>query len=342
MLDLSSSAQLLGGTYEKSRIALSSHSTGRLNREAKETRSFLSQSPSDLRSLAQGAGLRDDRFLSSRSYGLGSSLSITHGRPEIFASRSPSFFRGRTLSGFDTSRFQQTGSSFRHDQYFLPSVGILGGSFQARGGTFGDSLIGGSGMHSGFGFQRPMTGPILYGQSATSGFDGRLYHSSSFNGLHQQLPTQVQGGSSNATFPQASVGVTGSGDWNRVNVVSSTEVTGLQQAIGCQIGSREFIAATAEDPGSQQADGCQKGNMESTAAIFEGPFKEGLSSEREIKDATSPEVNSTSQKADEQAADECDVFGCKVDRDARPDEAADDQETCLKPTQPSSEDAMQL
>ena len=281
MMDLNSSAQLRGGMLEKSRDALSSRSTGRVSRD---TRSFLSQSQSDLRSLTKDAWARDDQSLHSRGYGPGSSSSMTFGRQEILPSRSTSFFRGRSMSGFDSSRsnaFLQTGSSFRNDQFFLPSVGILGGLSEARGAEFGGPIIGNysgtSGLHSGFGFQRVITGPSFFGQGTASGFDGRLYHSASLSNLHQQ----VRGSSSNAAFQQASVGLAGNSEWSSRGVATSTETC-------------------------QQVVGGEKENEAFTAVSCELPPKEAHSAELEVKDSvtSSADVNVISQQDDEQATGE--------------------------------------
>lgn len=324
MMDLNSSVQLRGGMFEKTRIAHSSQSAGRLNRETKESRSFLSQSQSDLRSVARGTWARDDQVLSSRSFGTAGSLSTSLGCQEILTSRSPSFFRSRTLSGFDSSRssgFPQTGSSFRNDQFFLPSVGIIGGLSQARGSAFGSSLIGNysgvSGLHSGFGFQRVMTGPTCYRQGVPSGFDGRLYQAASLSSLHQQLPSQVQGSVSNSDFQQASVGVTG------VSLTTSTE--GSHQ-LAAEMESGAFTATSSE------------------ATSKEAQIK-AQSSELEVNDsgAGPADVNATLQQADDQPVGVCNFSADGDHRDNDHDEessvdplsASRDTTTSLEPEDPN-------
>ena len=222
MLDLSSSYPQRTVKCGTPRISLGSQTEASMSREARDNRSFVSQSLSDVRPLMQGSYARDDQHLSSRGYGIGGSSSIAPARQNLYSSRSPSsFFHTRSLSGgFDASRSSgllQSGSAFRSDQLFLPSVGILGGLSQTRAsGAFGGSMFGGysgmSGLHSGFGFQRMMPGPTIYGQGAASGFDGRLYQSASLGNLHQQFSSQVQGSSVNSASQQASVDVAGSAD----------------------------------------------------------------------------------------------------------------------------------
>lgn len=312
MMDLSSSAHLRGGMLEKSRGSLSSRSTGRISRD---TSSFLSQSQSDLRSLTKDAWARDDQSLHSRGNGAGNSSTMTFGRQEILPSRSISFFRGRTLSGFDSSRssaFLQTGSSFRNDQFFLPSVGILGGLSQARGPAFGGTLIGNysgsSGLHSGFGVQRLITGPSFYGQSTASGFDGRFYHSASLSNLHQQ----IRGSSSNAAFQQASAGLAGNSEWSSRGVATSTET-------------------------SQQAVGGEKENEAFTAVTCELPPKEAHSAELEVKDSvtSSADVNVISQQDDDQATGE-DHGGGGQDEESQ---AGPPQFVSCSPCESTSQDA---
>lgn len=210
MVDLSSSAQQRGGMFEKSRIALSPSGKARQNRKARDTRSLLSQSLSDVRPQVQGSWVGDDQFLSNRGYGIAGSSSIASAGQRLFSSRSPSsFFHGRSLSGFDASRgsgFLQSLPSSRNDHFFLPSVGILGGVSQTRaGGAFGGSMLGSysglNGLHSGFAFQRLMTGPTV--------FDGRLYNSASVGNLQQQVSSQVQGSSLNSAREGAACGFDG-------------------------------------------------------------------------------------------------------------------------------------
>ena len=222
MLDLSSSYPQRTGKCGTPRISLGSQSAASMSREARDNRSFVSQSLSDVRPLVQGSYARDDQHQSSRGYGIGGSSSIASARQNLYSSRSPSsFFHTRSLSGgLDASRsggLLQSGSAFRSDQLFLPSVGILGGLSQTRAsGAFGGSMFGGysgmSGLHSGFGFQRMMPGPTIYGQGAASGFDGRLYQSASLGNLHQQFSSHVQGSSVNSASQQASVDVAGRAD----------------------------------------------------------------------------------------------------------------------------------
>ena len=278
MMDLSSSTQLRGGMLEKSRGALSSHSTGRVSRGS---RSFLSQSQSDLRSLTKDSWDRDVQSLHSRGYGAGSSPSITFGRQENFPSRSTSFFRGRTLSGFDSSRSSallQTGSSFRNDQFFLPSVGILGGGLsQARVTAFG-------GLHSGYGFQRGITGPSFYGQGTASGFDGRLHHSVSLSNLSNLSNQQFRGSSSTAAFQQASHGLPGNSKRSSRGVATSSET--FQRAVGGENENEAFTPVSCE--------------------FAELPPKEARNPDLDVKDfgASSADVNVISQHDDDQATGE--------------------------------------
>lgn len=306
MMDLSGSTQQRGGMFEKSRIAHSSHGASRMSREAtRDTRSLLSQSVSDVRGRAsdvQGSWTKDDQYLSNRGYGFGGSSSLTAARQSLLSSRSPSsFFHRRSLSGFDASRssgFSQSGSAFRNDHFFLPSVGILGGVSQTRvGGAFGGSMFGGysgmSGLHSGIGFQRPMTGLTVYGQGAASGFDGRLYTSASLSNLHQQFPSQVQGISMNSASQQGSVDVAaGNSDCNGPSVPTSTG------------GSHQVAAA-------QQAEGCAMGSA-SDAAVIE------VICELDLKDSTNGQshVDATSQQAEDQAVGDLEV-------ESTPPQAAD-------------------
>jgi len=330
MMDLTSSGHVRGGLFEKSRTALGSQSTGRLNREARETKSFLSQSQSDIRSVVQGAWARDDQFLNSRGYGSGGSSSITLGRQEILPSRSSSFLRGRTLSGFDGSRgsgFLQTGSSYRSDQLFLPSVGILGGLSQARGGAFGGSFIGNysgqSGLHSGFGFQRLMTGPTFYGQGAASGFDGRLNHSASLSSLHQQLPTQIQGSASNvnAAFQQVAVDVTRNSNGNSRSVATSAEdsqqfaASRDQQAVGCRIGGNSFVAPSSG-----------------------GASTEVQGSDLEVNEngASPAKVNASSQQVEDQAANEYEIADCTFSADVDQRDNVKEEESHTESAHPIS------
>ena len=251
MMDLNSGAQLRGGIFEKSRSSMSSQKSGlgRVSREAGNTASFLSQSQNDLRSLTREAWPRDDQSLQSRGYGARTSQSMSLGRQEIMPFHATSFFGGRTLSGFDSSRssgFLQTGNSFRDEQFFLPSVGILGGLSQARSGTSGGSLIGNyssvSGLRSGVGFPRVMPGTSFYGQGGASGFDGRLLHSASLTNLHQQ----VQESSSNAAFQQSSVGAGGPSQWNNHSVAASTEAS--QQTVGREKETEAIGAVSSVEP----------------------------------------------------------------------------------------------
>lgn len=268
MMDLNSSTQLRGGVFEKSRNTMSSQKTGleRASREAGNTASFLSQSQNDLRSPARGAWPRDDQSLQSRGYGARTLQSMSLSRQEIIPSHSTSFFGGRTLSGFDTSRssgFLQTGNSFRDEQFFLPSVGILGGLSQAKGGASGGSLIGNyrsvRGLRSGVGFPRVMPETSFYGQGGASGFDGRLLHSASLTDIHQQ----VQGSSSNAAFQQSSIGAAGPSQWNNHSVAASTEPS--QQTVGREKQTEAIGAVSSVEPVVETRD-FSVGSIEISAA----------------------------------------------------------------------------
>lgn len=212
MLDLSSSSQLRSGTFGKSRISHGLHSSGRINSEATENRSFLSHSQRNPYSSRQGVRARDDQFLTSQNYGYGGSSLTTLGRSASLSPRAPLFFHGRTLSGFDASRLMQSRHPFRGDQYFLPSVGILGGLSQTRAGILGGSFIGTRGLHAGFGLQSPVPAPAFYGQSGVSSTDRQLLHSSSLNDLYQQPKAQDQGTSSNTRVTPVSAEIKKSSD----------------------------------------------------------------------------------------------------------------------------------
>ena len=237
MVDLGSSAQQRGRMFEKSRIALSPHGRARQNREARDTRSLLSQSLSDVRPQVQSSWVGGDQFSSNRGYGIAGSSSVTSAGQRLFSSRSPSlFFHGRSLRGFDASQssgFLQSLSSSRSDTFFLPSVGILGGVSQTRaGGAFGGSTLGSysglSGLHSGFGFQRLMTGPTR--------FDGRLYNSASVGNLQQQVSSQVQGSSLNSARQGAAFGSDG-------RLYNSSSLGNLQQQFSQDVRETSLNAA---------------------------------------------------------------------------------------------------
>ena len=228
-MDLSSSTQQRGGMFEKSRTALSPRGKARQNREARDTRSLLSQSLSDM---------RDDQFLSNRSYGIAQagSSSVTSAGQRLLSSRSPSsFFHGRSLSASRSSGFLQALTS-RNDHFFLPSVGILGGVSQtSAGGAFGDSMLGSysglSGLHSGFGFQRLKTGPTV--------FDGRLYNSASVGNLQQQVSSQVQGSSLNSSRQGAALGFDG-------RLYNSASLGNLQQQFSQDVRETSLNAASQQ------------------------------------------------------------------------------------------------
>lgn len=327
MVDLSSSAQQRGGMFEKSRISLSPRGKARQNREARDTRSLLSQSLSDVRPHVQGSWVRDDQFLSNRGYGIAGSSSITSARQRLFSSRSPSsLFHGRSLSGFDASRssgFLQSQTSSRNDHFFLPSVGILGGVSQTRaGGAFGGSMLGSysdvSGLHSGFGFQRLMTGPTvldgrLYNsaslgnlqqqvssqvlgcslnsaqQGAASDFDGRLYNSTSLGNPQQQFSPEVRKTSLNAASQQASVDVAGNSEGYGLNVTTST-------------GGSHQVAT------SQQAEVGGNGDAYYAASISEGSQPQSVVSPKlDLKDSVNDQSNGNviPQNVEDQAVGKC-------------------------------------
>lgn len=332
MVDLNLSSQQRSGMFDKSRIAHSPRGAARLSREARDTRSLLSQSLSDVRAQVQGTWARDDQYLSNLGYGIGGSSSVASARQGLFSSRSPSSsFHGRSLSGFDASRssaFLQSGSSLRNDHLFLPSVGILGGISQTRaGGAFGGSMFGSysgmSGLHSGFGFQRLMTGPAIFGQGAASGFNGRLYNSASLSNLQQQVQGcskssdargsasgfdgrlynsasldniekqfASQGFSLDSASQQASVDVAGNSDGNELNL--TTSATGSQQTAA-----------------SQRAEGCENGDASDAAGISEvsQPLS-AMNSEPDLNDSVndqSPHVNAIPQQVEDQTVGDVEV-----------------------------------
>lgn len=201
MLDLSSSSLQQRENSGTPRIASRLQKLASSSQEAKDSRSFLSQSLHDVRSVGQGSNTRNDQYLTSRGYDIGGSSSTASALQSGLTSCAPApFFHARSLSGgFDATRSStllQPGGSFRSDQLFLPSVGILGGLSQARefgalrGSTFG-GFGGVSGLNSRFGFQRVMSGPSIYGLGIASGFNGGLHHSASLGNLHQKFSSQA-------------------------------------------------------------------------------------------------------------------------------------------------------
>lgn len=201
MLDLSSSSLQQREKSGTPRIASRLQKLASSSREAKDSRSFLSQSLHDVRSVGQGSNTRNDQYLTSRGYDIGGSSSTASALQSGLTSCAPApFFHARSLSGgFDATRSStllQPGGSFRSDQLFLPSVGILGGLSQARefgalrGSTFG-GFGGVSGLNSRFGFQRVMSGPSIFGLGIASGFNGGLHHSASLGNLHQKFSSQA-------------------------------------------------------------------------------------------------------------------------------------------------------
>lgn len=201
MLDLSSSSLQQREKSGTPRIASRMQKLASSSREAKDSRSFLSQSLHDVRSVGQGSNTRNDQYLTSRGYDIGGSSSTASALQSGLTSCAPApFFHARSLSGgFDATRSStllQPGGSFRSDQLFLPSVGILGGLSQARefgalrGSTFG-GFGGVSGLNSRFGFQRVMSGPSIFGLGIASGFNGGLHHSASLGNLHQKFSSQA-------------------------------------------------------------------------------------------------------------------------------------------------------
>jgi len=306
MLDLSSSSQLRSGTFGKSRISHGLHSSGRINSKAYDNTSFLSQSQRNPYSPRQGIRARDDQFLTTQNYGYGGSSATTLCRSASLSPRAPLFFHERTQRGFDVSRLMQSGHPFRGDQYFLPSVGILGGLSQTRAGIFGGSFTDTRGLHTGFGLQSPMPAPAFYGQSAVSSTDRQLLHSSRLNDLYQQPKAQDQGTSSNTRVVQASAEIKKSSD-------SSAEV------IGCELGS-----------------------MGSTAALSKVQCSEVQSSDMNV---TSSDAVPDQQVDSQLAANQVDQVECKInDEDTEPNEGAEggctDEKVHLAPVQPISEDAI--
>ena len=339
MVNLSLSAQQRGGMFEKPRIALSLRGSARVSREARDTRSLLSQSLSDVRPQA-----RDDQYLSNRGYGIGGSSSMASARQGLLSSRSQSFFHGRSLSGFDASRssgFLQSGSSLRNDHFFLPSVGILGGISQTRtGGSMFGSYSGMSGLHSGFGFQRLMTGPTVFGQSAVSGFngrlynsaslgnlqqqvqgssfnsgaqgsasgfDGRLYNSNSLGNIQQQFSSEVQGRSFNSASKQASFDVAGNSDGNHLNPTTSAN------------GSHQTAAP-------QQTKRCDKGDASDVAGISEvGQPQSVMNSESDLNDSVNDQshMNAIPQQVEDEAVGDLEEEPTPLQGNENDDEAVE-------------------
>ncbi|XP_078378720.1 uncharacterized protein LOC144661760 [Oculina patagonica] len=333
MVDLNLSSQQRSGMFDKSRIAHSPRGAARLSREARDTRSLLSQSLSDVRTQVQGTLARDDQYLSNRGYGIGGSSSVASARQSLFSSRSPSsFFHGRSLSGFDASRssgFLQTGSSLRNDHLFLPSVGILGGISKSKaGGAFGGSMFGSysgmSGSHSAIGFQRLMRGPAVFGQGVASGFDGRLYNSASLGNLQQQ----VQGCS-------LSSGAQGSVSGFDGRLYNSASLGNIQQQLssevqGCSLNSvsqqasvdvagnsdRNDLSLTTSANGSQkatasqQAEGCEYGDASDAAGISEVSHPQSaMNSEPDLNDSVNDQSHVTAipQQVEDQAVVDLEV-----------------------------------
>lgn len=282
MMDLRSNTQQRGLLQSQSRIALGPRAKIRQNSEARDTRSFLSQSLSDVRPREKVSLVRDDQFLSNLAYGITGSSSGTTPGQRLFSSRSPSLsFHGRSLSGFDASKssgFLQSLASLRNDHFFLPSVGILGGVSQTRsGGAFGNSMLG-----SYSGFQSLTTGPTvldghLYNSASlgdlqqqtslhvlgsslnsarrgsASGFNGRSYNSANVGDLQQQFSHDVQETSMNAASQQASFEVANNSEGSRLKATASSggfhQVATSQQAeVG---GSADASYAAGSSGGSQ-------------------------------------------------------------------------------------------
>ena len=274
MVDLGSSAQQRGGMFEKSRIALSPRGKAWQNRELSDTRSLLSQSLSDVRPQVQSSWVGDDQFLSNRGYGIAGSSSVTSAGQRLFSSRSPSsFFHGKSLRGFDASQsngFSQFLTSPRNDTFFLPSVGILGGVSQTRaGGAFGGPILGSynglSGLHSGFGFQRLMTGPTV--------FHGRLYNSASVGNLQQHVSSQVQGSSLNSARQGAAFGSDG-------RLYNSTSLGNLQQQFSQDV--RETSLNAAPQQASIEVANNSKGSRLNVNASSSGSHQMATSQQTEV------------------------------------------------------------
>ena len=274
MVDLGSSAQQRGGMFEKSRIALSPRGKARQNREVRDTRSLLSQSVSDVRPQVQSSWVGDDQFLNNRGYGIAGSSSVTSAGQRLFSSRSPSsFFHEKSLRGFDASQsngFSQFLTSPRNDTFFLPSVGILGGVSQTRaGGAFGGPILGSysglSGLHSGFGFQRLMTGPTV--------FHGRLYNSASVGNLQQHVSSQVQGSSLNSARQGAAFGSDG-------RLYNSTSLGNLQQQFSQDV--RETSLNTAPQQASIEVANNSEGSRLNVNASSSGSHQMATSQQTEV------------------------------------------------------------
>ena len=284
MADLSSSAQQRGGMLEKSRIAVTPLGKARQNREARNTRSLLSQSLSDVRPQEQGSWVGDDQFLSNRGYGIAGSSSVASVGQRLFSSRSPSsFFHGRSLSGFDASRSSgllQSLASSNNDHFFLPSVGIVGGVSQTRAsGAFDGSMLGSysglSGLNSGFGFQRLMTGPTV--------FDGRVYNSASLGNLQQQVSSQVQGSSLNSARQGAAFGFDG-------RLYNSASLGNLRQQFSQDV--RETSLNAASQQASAEVANNSEGSMLNITASSGGSYLVATSRQAEvvgISDGSQPE-----------------------------------------------------
>lgn len=274
MVDLGSSAEQRGGMFEKSRIVLSPRGKARQNRETRDIRSVLSQSFSDVRPQVQSSWVGDDQFVSNRGYGIAGSTSITSAGQRLLSSRPPSsFFHGRSLRGFDASQSSgllQSLTSSRNDTFFLPSVGILGGVSQATaGGAFGASTLGSysglSGLHSGFGFQRLMTGPTR--------FDGRLYNSASVGNLQQQVSSQVHGSSLNSARQGAAFGSDG-------RLYNSASLGNLQQQFSQDV--RETSLNAAPQQASVEVANNSEGSRLNVNASSGGSHQVATSQQSEV------------------------------------------------------------
>ena len=150
------------------------------------------------------------------------------------------------------------------------SVGILGGVSQTRaGGAFGDPILGSysglSGLHSGFGFQRLMTGPTV--------FHGRLYNSASVGNLQQHVSSQVQGSSLNSARQGAAFGSDG-------RLYNSTSLGNLQQQFSQDV--RETSLNAAPQQASIEVANNSEGSRLNVNASSSGSHQMATSQQTEV------------------------------------------------------------
>ena len=213
MLELNSTSNLPSGSFVKSNGALSFESVENI-REARKRDSFLSQSQSDLRFLGKDIKARDDQLLGRRVYVDRGSPSLSLGRQEIILPHFQSLSRGEPLSGFEALRNNEYMHP-RSEQLFMPSVGIIGGLYQARRRGSAALSIGSYSprgvrqQHHGSGFQRVVTRH----DDALQGVGGKLVHNARLNSTQHK----IQDNSSASHLQQAPDGIVYAGNSERSN-----------------------------------------------------------------------------------------------------------------------------